>query len=104
MTTDLNNFTFNGRLVADAKIKKHENETITASFTVASNYYSKNSETGYKTNLFYVENNYCKIPQALKKSQLVSIIGEVRQYSVEKDGEKTDKTKIIAHKIQLLNG
>jgi single-strand DNA-binding protein len=105
---NLNRVQIIGRLGKDPESRTTKNGTEYAVFSVATNHYWKNRDgkRQEETNWFYVQawgklGEICK--KYLKKGSLVYLEGRLRTESYEHEGETRYFTKVIAHRMQMLD-
>ena len=103
---NINSVMISGNLVADCKKGKAGDSPI-VDFTIASNEYRKNKQTGESDSYAnFIDctmfgNRAKGIAKFLTKGQKVCVLGHLRQSRWEKDGEKRSKVSIIAEEVEI---
>lgn len=103
MANDINQCFFIGNLVKDTELKYLSTGTAIASGTLASNRkYQDKQETTYIDFKIWGKTAEA-VCQYMLKGKRVCLVGEMRQESWEKDGQKHSKLVLNALTVQLLS-
>lgn len=105
--SDVNVFTFTGRIVRDAELHIKENGVALCDFSVANNYDKKIGEKWTKEVNFFDLVLFGKKAQSLhsflKQGVLVAVDAEIRQSHWEQEGKKRVSNEIIVNNIHFLS-
>lgn len=103
--SDLNNYSFTGRLGKDAEVKFLQNGTAVWSASIGTGYgYGDNKGTNWLRVSVFGKRAESLGKLDLAKGTHVAIAGELRLREYEKDGEKRWAHEVTANDVTLLGG